>query len=186
MALLSCPECGGKVSSEAPACPHCGHPIKAASKTEGCGCATFILICFIAAFVGMIALIVANSTSEPLTPPPKSPPSSVSPSSAPNSSPQEVDLQGGVRFDGTDFIIQNKNIFDWTNVQIDVNSGFFGGGFEFKTPLIAAGQFFSENAMQFASSDGTRFNPFTTKPKSIEISADTPGGQRGFSEYDWP
>lgn len=28
MALIKCPECGKNVSSEAPACPHCGYPIK--------------------------------------------------------------------------------------------------------------------------------------------------------------
>lgn len=27
MALIKCPECGGKVSTMAPACPHCGIPI---------------------------------------------------------------------------------------------------------------------------------------------------------------
>ena len=27
MAANSCPECGGKVSSKAMKCPHCGHPI---------------------------------------------------------------------------------------------------------------------------------------------------------------
>jgi TonB family protein len=26
MPLVNCPECGGTVSSEAPTCPHCGHP----------------------------------------------------------------------------------------------------------------------------------------------------------------
>ncbi len=26
--LLSCPVCAGKVSSDAPFCPHCGHPMK--------------------------------------------------------------------------------------------------------------------------------------------------------------
>jgi uncharacterized protein (UPF0212 family) len=30
MALIPCPECGSKVSSEAFACPKCGKPIKAA------------------------------------------------------------------------------------------------------------------------------------------------------------
>jgi len=28
MALITCPECGGKVSSESTACPHCGYPMK--------------------------------------------------------------------------------------------------------------------------------------------------------------
>ena len=29
MALLTCPDCSGMVSSRAPACPHCGCPIDA-------------------------------------------------------------------------------------------------------------------------------------------------------------
>lgn len=28
MAIIQCPECGGKVSSEAPACIHCGYPLQ--------------------------------------------------------------------------------------------------------------------------------------------------------------
>jgi len=27
MGLISCPECGAQVSSNAPTCPHCGNPI---------------------------------------------------------------------------------------------------------------------------------------------------------------
>lgn len=30
--LITCPECGGKVSDQAKACPHCGNPIKAKEK----------------------------------------------------------------------------------------------------------------------------------------------------------
>lgn len=30
MALVQCPECGGQVSSHAPACPHCGYAPSAA------------------------------------------------------------------------------------------------------------------------------------------------------------
>jgi len=49
-ALLSCPDCGGKVSRRAPACPHCGSPVKdscvdcggmvpsGATTCPGCGC----------------------------------------------------------------------------------------------------------------------------------------------------
>ena len=29
MALIECPECGSEVSSEAAACPKCGHPLRA-------------------------------------------------------------------------------------------------------------------------------------------------------------
>lgn len=31
MALMNCPECGGKVSDRAAACPHCGYPLQPVS-----------------------------------------------------------------------------------------------------------------------------------------------------------
>ena len=34
MALIDCPECGGKVSDKAPACIHCGYPLQEARKDE--------------------------------------------------------------------------------------------------------------------------------------------------------
>ena len=30
MALIACPECGGKISDQAKACVHCGYPLKRA------------------------------------------------------------------------------------------------------------------------------------------------------------
>ena len=32
MVLLTCPECGGKVSDQATSCPHCGYPISKIEK----------------------------------------------------------------------------------------------------------------------------------------------------------
>lgn len=34
MALIECPECGGKVSDKAPACIHCGYPLQESKKEE--------------------------------------------------------------------------------------------------------------------------------------------------------
>jgi len=34
MALVECPDCGGKVSTAAPACPHCGRPMGAAKSEQ--------------------------------------------------------------------------------------------------------------------------------------------------------
>ncbi|MFR2832301.1 MAG: zinc ribbon domain-containing protein, partial [Finegoldia magna] len=34
MALTTCPECAGKVSDRAAACPHCGYPIKKAPRKK--------------------------------------------------------------------------------------------------------------------------------------------------------
>jgi len=35
MALISCPDCGHKVSSLAPVCPHCGRPVATSSTHLG-------------------------------------------------------------------------------------------------------------------------------------------------------
>lgn len=37
MALISCPECGKKVSEHAESCPECGNPIAAAKESKGSG-----------------------------------------------------------------------------------------------------------------------------------------------------
>ena len=33
MALIACPECGGKISDQAKICVHCGYPLKRAIST---------------------------------------------------------------------------------------------------------------------------------------------------------
>lgn len=35
MALITCPECGKKISDKADACIHCGYPLHNKQKTEG-------------------------------------------------------------------------------------------------------------------------------------------------------
>lgn len=53
MALIKCPECGKDVSSKAPGCPNCGHPIRPAKQGKsqtslGCGsCLLLLIIIFI-------------------------------------------------------------------------------------------------------------------------------------------
>ena len=78
MSLISCPECGKAVSSEAQACPSCGHPIKPppipANKTGlwwGLGCLIAVpALLTIVAIVGLLAAIAipsfikARSTSQ--------------------------------------------------------------------------------------------------------------------------
>lgn len=48
MALIACPACGKQVSSEAPACPHCGQPIAAPVRSGGggggCGVVFFLVL----------------------------------------------------------------------------------------------------------------------------------------------
>lgn len=100
------------------------------------------------------------------------------------SSSSTVDLNASVRFSGTQFIIQNKDSFDWTNVKLEVNARTFSSGYVLKSGIMAAGETYTVGAMQFAKSDGEKFNPFTHKPLNLSIWCDTPRG-KGFYYGSW-
>jgi hypothetical protein len=85
-------------------------------------------------------------------------------------------LNASVDFDGTQFIIANADKYDWTNVRIKVNAGLLNNGYYLDTYTLKAGSVYTVGSMQFAKSDGTRFNPFQMKPRKVEISCDTPKG----------
>jgi DNA-directed RNA polymerase subunit RPC12/RpoP len=65
MALILCPECGKEISDKASACPHCGHPIVAATgkksyRTLG-GCAIFLILIFGLFIMGLISATVRSN-----------------------------------------------------------------------------------------------------------------------------
>jgi hypothetical protein len=97
---------------------------------------------------------------------------------------QDITLNANISFDGSQFAIKNNDTFDWTNVKLELNSGIIRGGYTLRAQLIEAGQTYTVGAMQFTKGDGTRFNPFTTKPKDIFISCDTPRG-KGYYSGGW-
>jgi len=69
MSLITCPECAKSVSSEAAACPACGHPIKSqpvpAKKTGfwwGLGCLLAVpAVLIVVAIIGLLAAIAIPS-----------------------------------------------------------------------------------------------------------------------------
>jgi hypothetical protein len=91
------------------------------------------------------------------------------------SSCSTLTLQANIRFDGTQFTITNNGNSDWINVHFTLNIAY-----TLDASLIQAGHSYTVGAMQFAKSDGTRFDPFTTKPTEIWIDCDQ-GKYRG----DW-
>jgi hypothetical protein len=101
-----------------------------------------------------------------------------------SSSSESVSLSASIRFTGTQFVIENGDDFDWTGVEFDLNGGVFSSGYVLRADRIEAGQTYTVGALQFAKSDGTRFNPVTMKPVSFQITADTPQG-RGFYVGNW-
>ena len=88
-------------------------------------------------------------------------------------------LNASVGFFESQFVIRNKDSFDWTNVKMEVNSKTFASGYILKSARMMAGETYTVGAMQFAKSDGEKFNPFTHKPLNFSIHCDTPTG-KGF------
>lgn len=88
----------------------------------------------------------------------------------------ERKINAAVRFTGTQFVITNNDSFDWAGVTMEINSGLFAGGFVLEHPRLVARQHYTVGALQFAKSDGTRFNPFAMKVQRFRITCETPHG----------
>jgi hypothetical protein len=87
---------------------------------------------------------------------------------------RSMGLNAQVVFDGTQFIISNKNDFDWTNVKVEVNGGVVFPGFSYSIPEIAAETTYTVFANRFFKPDGLQFDPTTTKIQRFTIACDTP------------
>ena len=96
------------------------------------------------------------------------------------SKPLYVSLNASVQFTGTQFIITNNDSFEWRNIKLEINSKILKSGYKLTAYIMTAGQTYTVGAMQFAKSDGTRFNPFSMKVQSIDIYCDTPKGEASY------
>jgi hypothetical protein len=95
---------------------------------------------------------------------------------------KELKLNGIAKFTGTQFVISNTDAYDWENVSLYIDE--IVGGYKLTYPKIEVGETYSVGAAQFAKDNGTRYNPFTQKPKKLYIVADTPEGE-GNCVFGW-
>jgi len=98
----------------------------------------------------------------------------------PKDSNPTIDLKAEVNFTGTQLIILNKDDFDWPNVTLELNKKY-----ALNVDIIKANKKYNIPIGQFTTKDGTRFNPFTTKPTSINIWSRMPENKRGFYYGQW-
>lgn len=175
MALEPCRECGTEVSTEAETCPNCGTPNPTAKpqdkadkkKRVGIGCLVLAGL-----LVLMVILVPAGDGSGDGNGDTEEP------------SSDYVDLDGAVRFTGTQFILTNSDSFAWTDCTLDVNGGVIRSGYTLHAPRIEPGETYAVGAMQFAKSGGERFNPTTMRPNRFGAECQTPEGV-GFYTGEW-
>lgn len=79
------------------------------------------------------------------------------------------------------FVISNKDSFDWTNVQMEINEVVAVPGFSFSIPKIAAEGTYTVFANRFFTPDGSQFDPTTTKIQRFTIACGTPKGPGSWS-----
>ena len=120
------------------------------------GCLIFIILVVVAAFI--IGNFMSSDSDETGTIP---------------------DLKAKATYNDWKINIINLDSYDWNNVKIELNKDYKIELGHIKTETLV-----SIDVVEFVKSDGTRFNPLTTKPVEIFIRADTPHG-RGYYTGSW-
>ena len=106
------------------------------------------------AFFGIVVVVVALFVSAVLQQAPEQPPPS---------------LLAEVKFSGGQFMIRNTTGETWREVVLMVNPS--GGKYMASVDQVQAGETVRIAALDFATAEGLRFNPYQVKPMVIGIAA---------------
>lgn len=157
-----CPSCDKTISIKAKRCPYCRQDLRNWFRRHPILTVLLVLITspfWIAAITGFWGgLTGSQDNNKSVTPTPE----------------RKQNFDGAVRFTGTQFVISNNDKFDCENARLQIN----GGDYSLNGYLLEAGHQYTVGAAQFTKDDGTRFEPFSTKPLNFYI------GCRGNNELD--
>lgn len=141
-------------------------------KKKRVGCLTIIVVIVVG--LAIFGVIISSQISP-------------TPDTSPQNTASQQELIGTVRFSEMQFHIANQDQRDWTNCRFTVNGdyrfppeqGLLGS----ETKVVAkigANTIYDIDVGELTLKDGTRFNPFTLKPKNFSASCDN-----GFGYWEW-
>jgi len=96
-----------------------------------------------------------------------------------------ANLDAKVNFSNGQVHITNKNSYNWSGVELRINSGVFNKGYFTRARIMEAGESYTVGIMQFANKKGERFNPYSMKAQTITIIAEKPNGSSAIESYNW-
>jgi hypothetical protein len=86
------------------------------------------------------------------------------------------ELRAEVTVSEESLVITNKDGFDWSNVKVTLNPKIMGSGYSCHVACVPHGKTVHIPFHDLTKGDGTRFNIYATRPKTVDIEADTPYG----------
>lgn len=146
----------------------------------GCG---GLMVTFFA--LGVIGTFLGDDASDP------SPAGATDTSALPPVEPIEVtpaypaELDARVNFDGTQIKVVNRDDFAWTDCEVSINPGMFGGGWTQDVARISPGDSAVGGIMAFTDADARRFNPTTHAVESVDVICQTPDGSAAVWSGEW-
>ncbi len=162
-----CPSCDEVISSKAKRCPHCRQDLRGWFRRHPILTILLVLITSpfwiaisVGAFQGFTSSFKQNIGDQ-------------GKSETPASIKQNTFI-ASVNFTGTEFVISNLDAHVCQNSKMQVNDDYSLDGYTLESGLdtsVKSGQVqvYKVGAGQFTKKDGTRLNPFTTKPQKFYI-----------------
>ena len=86
--------------------------------------------------------------------------------------PESAEINPTIIGSALELTVTNKDVFDWTSVQLELNSVFRYG-----ISAIHTGESLHIQLQDFSKPDGTKFDPLTEKPTTLLITCNTPEGE---------
>ncbi len=91
-------------------------------------------------------------------------------------------LDADVRFNGTQFSIENRSNSSWRDVEVLVGRPGEAPAYRYRADAILGGRTLVMGALNFARPDDMRLNPFRVHPTRWAVFATLEDGRAGFAQ----